>query len=110
MIIEKNEYIKKHVRNFYSEELMLENLLDAILNGKIFDQFIDIECLSGHSNIDFLRDNSLSFNETLANYDAIKNSRKASKLICDLRFLIGDEIINFLDNYLVMNRGDKYGY
>ena len=109
LIIEKNEYIRNHVRNFYSEELMLENLLDALLNGKICDDFVNIDCLSGHSNIEFLKNNSLSFNECLANYDAIKNSRKAKKLINVINDLVGDELTNFLDNYLVMNRGDRYG-
>ena len=109
LTIEKNEYIRNHVRNFYSEELMLENLLDALLYGKIFDEFVNIDCLSGHSNIDFLKNDSLSFDECLANYDAINNSRKGIKLLSDLESLVGKEIIEFLDRYLVMNRDDIYG-
>lgn len=107
--IEKEEYVNKLVRNYYSEELMLENLLDALLMGKIFDGMLDIECLSGHSGMDFMDDKDLSFNECLADYDAIKNSRKADRLINDLQGIIGSDLISFLDDYLRKNRGHSYG-
>lgn len=107
--IEKEEFINNMLRNFYSEELMLENLMDALLMGKIFDEFYDVKCLSGHSGISFIEDDNLSFNECLADYDAIKNSRKGKRLILDLRNIIGNDLICFLDDYLEKNRGMKHG-
>ena len=107
--IEKEEYIYRLLRNYYSEELMLENLFDALLMGKIYDNFLNIECLSGHSGFDFIEEENLSFNECLANYDAIKNSRKATRLIDDLQSIVGSELINFLDSYIEKNRGQNYG-
>ena len=110
LIVQEKEYISNYLRNYYSEELMLENLLDAILKGKIFDDLLNIECLSGHSSFDFIENESLSFDECLADYDMIKNSNKANILITDLKVLVGDELVNYLENYLVINRGDKRGY
>ena len=107
LMVEKEEYVNNLTRNFYSEELMLENLLDALLMGKIYDGFLDVVSLSGHEGIDFLESDDLSFNECLANYDAIKKSNKADRLISDLRDIVGYELIEFLENYLKLNRGSN---
>ena len=107
--IEEEEYININVRNYYTEELLLENMLDALLNGKICDGMLDIDCLSGHAGCDFMDDYELSFNECLADYDAIKNSSKNSKLINDLEKLVGLDIIDFLEDYLLKYRGMKNG-
>ena len=102
--LEKEEYVNNLTRNFYSEELILENLLDALLMGKIYDGFFDIISLSGHSGFDFIESDDLSFNECLANYEAIKKSSKAERLINDLTNLVGYELIYFLENYIAINR------
>lgn len=107
LLIEKEEFVVNALRNYYSEELMLENLLDALLMGAIFDDLMLAECLSGHGRFYYLDDEELSFNECLANYDAIKISRKATKLIAILQELVGDDLINLLDYYLEKNRGLK---
>ena len=59
--------------------------------------------------MDFMDDKDLSFNECLADYDAIKNSRKADRLINDLQGIIGSDLISFLDDYLRKNRGYGHG-
>ena len=109
LIIEKNEFVNNNTRNYYSEELMLENLLDAVLKGAIFDGKLNIECFSGHMGKDFLEYDDLSFDECLADYDTIKNSKKGEKLINDLESLVGNKLIKFLDNYLIKNRGISHG-
>ena len=101
---ECNEYVKTLIHNYYSEELMLENLLDAFLKGNIFDDKYDVVCLSGHSRKSFKKEKNLSFNEVLADFDAIKNSSKANILINKLRELIGDELVDYLEDYLNKNR------
>ena len=105
--IEKNEYINNHARKFFGKKLMLENLLDALFMGGLCDD-MDEECLSGHSGIYFLEKDSNSFDETLANFDALKKY-DGDDLIYDLKQLVGEEIIVFLDNYLKKNREKGYG-
>ncbi len=102
---EKHTYAKVLTENYYREELMLENLLDALLLGKIFGHKLrNIECLSGHKESYFKESKSLSFNEVLADYDSIKNSPKKDILIPRLREIIGDDFVDFLDKYIKDNR------
>ena len=101
---ECEEYVKIMLKNYYSEELMLENLLDAILKGNIFDDMYDVRSLSGHSRKSFRKEKNLSFNECLANFDAIKNSSKSNILINKLRELIGNEMVDYLEEYITKNR------
>ena len=109
LIIEKEEYIKNELNNYYTEELMLENLLDALLHGRILDDLLDVECLSGHSFFQFIEEPSLSFNECIANYSVIRKSRKATELIDDLDKLTNNQLTSFLDEYFEKNRGNSYG-
>ena len=106
--VEKEEYINMAVKNEFSYELILENLLDALLMGKPFDSLLSCKCMSGHGYIYFLGACEASFNECLANYDAIKKSSKRY-LIEDLRKIVGNELISFLDDYIEKNREDSYG-
>lgn len=107
LIIEKNEYVIANTRKFYSSKLMLENLLDAIFMGKIFD---DEKCLSGHGSLYYQDREEASFDECLANYDAIIKSSDNVEILEDLDYLLGNELIQFLNNYLKENRENSYGY
>ena len=93
------KYIHVLLSNYYSEELYLENLLDALLDGGIYDNKVGIKCLSGHGKKYFKTSDDLSFNEVLANYDAIINSYHGKVLIKKLRSLVGDELVDMLDEY-----------
>lgn len=106
--VEKEEYIRKRLHTNYSEELMFENLLDAILMGKIFDYEEDFKCLSGHGILYFKDDIILSLDECLANYDAICKTDKKEKLKGDLISLIGDDLTFILDEYIKKNREGVY--
>ena len=105
---EKKEFIFKETRRIFSPYLMMENLVDSILKGKLFDD-ISFHCLSGHSSLYFEKEPTNSFDECLANYDAIKKSNDGSKIIKDLKNIVGDEIIIFLDQYIEKNREGKHG-
>lgn len=109
LLIEKNEYKRSCTRNYYNEELMLENLLDALLKGAICDGKLDIDSFSGHLGRDFEECDNLSFDECLADYDTIKNSKKSEKLIQILKNIVGEDLIFLLDDYLEKNRGMKHG-
>ena len=110
LTIEREEFIRINLRKYFAPELMLENMLDAILRGKVFDEELDIHCLSGHGSLYFSVLETRSFDECLANYDAIKKSVKSDKLIDDLNNLIGLDLLNFLDNYIKKNREGEYGH
>lgn len=99
IISHSSEYVDILLSNYYSEELYLENLLDAILDGELYDEKFGIECLSGHGKKYFKTSNDLSFNEVLANYDAIINSYHGKVLIKKLRSIVGDELVDMLDEY-----------
>ena len=83
---------------------MLENLLDALLVGKIFACELTEYCLSGHSKMYYYFNEELSFNECLADFDAINKSDKSEQLLSDLSDLVGIDIINFLNYYNEKNR------
>lgn len=108
LFIEKKEFIIRETKNYYSEELMLENLLDALIYGRSRSSEDDAEILSGHSTLEFEEKNDLSFNECLANYYAITRSEKKDELLVILREIVGDELITFLDNYINNTRNNKH--
>ena len=86
---------------------MLENLLDAILKGDIWEDKYDVKSLSGHSSETYNEEKDASFNECLADYYAIKNSKKADILTNKLRKIVGHRLVNFLDKYIEENRDYK---
>ena len=106
---EEEEYVTYMARHHFASQLVIEDLLDAIYIGDIYDELFDIDCLCGHGIFYYMFDEKLPFNECLANYDAIKKLPNNSGIMNDLRNLIGDEMIMFLDNYLVKNREGNYG-
>ena len=90
--------------NYYYEELSLENLLDALLKGGICDEKYDITSFSGHHE-DYLTNTKDSIlDECLANYEVIKYSRKRSYLIPKLRELVGNKIVDYLEDISNENR------
>jgi hypothetical protein len=93
------EYVYYSAKNYYNEELFLENLLDALLDGAIFDQKYGLDSLSGHGLDYFIQLSDLSFNEVLANYDAIIHSYQRDRLTNKLRDIVGDELVDLLDKY-----------
>ena len=105
--IEQQEYIALELKKNNSPYLMLENMLDAIFNGKLFDD-LEFDCLSGHGSFYFSKNLTNSFDESLANYDAIKKSDKGTEVIKIIRELIGNELIEFFDNYIKKNREESY--
>ena len=105
---EKNIFIRTNARQIFSPYLMLENMLDAILMGELFDDFSSC-CLSGHGAFYYSKEESRSFDECLANYDAIKKSNNSNEILKILKDIAGYELINFLDNYLMVNREVSHG-
>ena len=106
---EKFEYSMRECRRQFSPFLMLENMLDAIFKGKIFDD-LELNCISGHGSFYFCGNDTIGFDECLANYDAIGKSDSKNVIMKILKELIGEELVEFLNNYIKKNRVDKYGH
>ena len=104
---ECRNYVEICITDYYADELYLENLLDALLKGKIWGHDLKVDSLSGHSKSYFRKEKTASFDECLANFDAIKNSKNADKLLNKLREIVGDELVFFLDNYVNEKRNSK---
>lgn len=104
---EQKQFIYLNLRKYYSNYLMLENLLDALFKGKLFDD-LEFSCLSGHGSLYFDSLDTRSFDECLANFDALRKN-KENKIIDDLKELVGEDIIKFLENYITYNREASYG-
>lgn len=104
---ECDDYVDICTKYYYIEELMLENLLDAVLRGRIHGRDYSINCLSGHSKNYFKSYKYASLDECLADYDAIKSSKRSDIIIDKLIELVGEDLVIFLDNYLEHNRGSK---
>lgn len=97
---ERYYYIINILKNFYTEERYLENLLDAILDGKICDNKYDIKSFSGHSSNYYRINSTRSFEEVICNYVTIKNSYRKERLINKLRELVGDELVDIIEEYV----------
>ncbi len=93
-------YVKSQTINYYREELFLENMLDAILDGDVFGRKCGVKCLSGHRKKYFKRFRDNSFCEALADYDAIKNSYRSKILINKLRSIVGNDLVDLFEDYL----------
>ena len=104
--VEKAEFVNDCIKNYYSVELTLENLLDALLNGAIYDGLAGIECLSGHESLYYMQNKDASFDECLADYEEILNSKRKNKILNDLEMLVGSELIDFLENYIEKERNE----
>ena len=104
---ECKDYVDICLTNYYSEEYTLENLLDALLRGKINDGNLIDECYSGHTIEYFNGDRFLSLDECLADYDEIKCSKKADIIIDKLIELVGNDLVDLLEKHLHNKRGSK---
>lgn len=117
LTIEKEEYVRSRLNEYYAEELMVENIFDALLMGALFDghlfkmqdgQKIPIKCLSGHGGLYYIKHKNDSFDECMANFDAINKSSKGKQIVKGLRIVLGEDMIDFLNNYIKKNRESVY--
>jgi hypothetical protein len=104
---ECNNYVRILLKNYYAEELYLENLLDAILKGAIRDKNYDNESLSGHTSSYFKKDETLSYNEALADYEALKYSPKGHIMINKLKEIVGEDVVSIFEEHITRNRNKR---
>ena len=104
---EAYKFIRILTNNYYSEELALENFLDALLKGSIHHGDYDVVSYSGHKASYFENMDDASFDECLADFYVIKHSCKSRILINKLREIVGDELVDFFERYVSRNRNNK---
>lgn len=95
-------YKKQLYEKKYAGELEIENFLDAILGGKLLKliETNQIEFFAPTHVHDEQYYKSINpFLEVIATYASIAKSSNGEYLISVLKELVGDELIDFLDNY-----------
>ena len=80
------------------------DILDAIyqgnfLAGKLYYEGKPVDPVTGHGLFYYNYDPSRVFDEILADYRTIMMSQDSDKYLSDLRYYVGDELVDFLDNY-----------
>ena len=81
----------------------ISDIIDAIYNGRLRDNLFlnekdSIKLLFGHG-IKYYERESVAFVEMLADYITILKSEQSELSIKYLRYLVGDEIVDMLDNF-----------
>lgn len=110
----KTETLKLFImRNRFPEICIISSMLDTLTYGKYGSfQLKDNEgnilnCLFGHGEVYFRDDKTLIFNELFADYCALIKLKNSEENILYLRQIIGNELVDMLDNYYNENILDK---
>lgn len=98
-----NDYlilVKDTVKSKYTSVFTIENLMDAIYEGKWSDgelEGVNAKCYSGHTS-SYYQKNSV-FGEILANIGSLSSGSTNESDHNDLKYLLGEELYNALFNY-----------
>ena len=103
--IEERELMVAILFNDYSEYASISDIIDAIVRGKgmndvIIDEKGENIGLSAGHGIGYYtsRNGEKGFFEMIANYGEIMKSKNAEKMIEYLRYIVGDEVVDMIDN------------
>ena len=103
--VEYEQFKRNLYQVMYGEFLIFQNFVDAYLNGSLYDYYIHhnyhkgVYAVSVHTENYFLDNPNVRFFEMLADYVALKKSSKGQVLINYLKEIVGEEFIQFLDDY-----------
>ena len=90
----------------FSNDNSITDIVEAIADGVLFDNQKGIK---GHGS-DYYKNENKVFREILANYITIINSPNSQKEIAKLKLLVGEELIDLLNNYyesIISNKKKK---
>lgn len=115
--IEVKEMVCLTLRNYYSSLLAISDILDSIFLGRVMNEAIfdshgeKIERATGHG-IQYYkyRPESTPFKEIVANYSDILKSKNGENMINYLRSIIGDEMVDLIDNFYKHNILESTNY
>ena len=101
---EGNNYLNLCIRNYYIEERSIVTILDAVLRGAIGEGELSDFRPAYHRREDFYGNQHGPFNESLAAYEVIKYSPRADILISKLKELIGETVVEIMENHISSKR------
>lgn len=101
---EGNLYINLCIKNYYIEERSLVTILDAMLSGAIGEGELSDFHPACHNRERFYGNQHGPFMESLAAYEVIKYSPRADVLISKLKELIGEVLVEIMENHINSRR------
>ena len=118
--IQKEEYVDAISSSLLACEIAIGDIIDAIyqgnfLSGNLLYWDMKIMPVSGHGLFYYNYNENTIFDEVLANYRTIMMSENSEEYLNKLRYYVGNELVDFLDNYyknvlLKGNvKGEEYG-
>ena len=103
--IEKGELIDLILRYDYDVLAAISDIIDAITGGKLHSKLLkddkgeDILQTYGHGIRYYTFGEEYVFGEMIANYSLIIKSKKSEKALQILRDIVGDELVDLLDDF-----------
>ena len=103
--IEKGELIDLILRYDYDVLAAISDIIDAITGGKLHSKLLkddkgeDILQTYGHGIRYYTFGEEYVFGEMVANYSLIIKSKKSAKALQILRDIVGDELVDLLDDF-----------
>ncbi len=104
--IEKYELVDAIMRYEYDAFIAIGDIIDGVVGGKFKsniyynDKGETIQNAYGHGIRYYSRDDFESvFLEMIANYSSMMKSKKSSENIALLRYIVGDELVDLIDNF-----------
>ncbi len=118
--IQKREFKEALNSSIYSPSRCIGDIIDAIyqgnfITGKLYYQDEQIKPVTGHGLFYYNYDRKFVFDEVLADFRTIMMSEYSDRYLKELRYYIGDELVDFLNKYYnsiisnVMIEGVEYG-
>lgn len=102
--IQKREYELALYRTILSPQGSIGDIIDAVYEGQFFGGKLkhdskDIKPYSGHGLYYYCHSSENIFSEIIANYKTLMMSEESDRYLRELRDILGDEFVDFLDNY-----------
>ena len=114
--VEQAEMVDVIMRYEYDAFTAISDILDAITYGKFrsgllsTEQNETINPFYGHGIRYYTRDALSGFQEMIANYETIIKSKKSKEMIDLLRYYVGDELVNMLEEFYTVEMLNIHSY
>ena len=102
--IQKREYELALYRTILSPQGSIGDIIDAVYEGQFFGGKLKhdskgIKPCSGHGLYYYCHSSENIFSEIIADYKTLMMSEESDRYLRELRDILGDEFVDFLDNY-----------
>lgn len=103
--IEREMLYYSITKNEQPEIGAISDIIDALYGGKLFEgslrdsKSVPIKRCGGHGVRYYSRDKRFAFDEMIAEYITIYKSKNKVEALKILRYIVGDELVDYLDNF-----------